>query len=189
MNEKDIKQYKKYLNNLTGRELMDNLKVKPLTGAEVNEREFMKLFTLEQIEIIKKDIQKKVKRKGMKIMKIFEKDGWIFIQLMDMTTKKMLMDFSVGKEFFNELRDHIIEHLLSFKIDDEKIETEEEAQREADAEEAIEVVQYLTDMAENLDPKTHCCECTPGDHFERHGVHIQYPDCKCDPEKFVLKRN
>lgn len=50
-------------------------------------------------------------------MKIFEKDGWIFLQLMDMTTGKMLMDFSVGKEFFDELRDHIIEHLLAYKIE------------------------------------------------------------------------
>ncbi len=53
-------------------------------------------------------------------MKIFEKDGWVFIQLMDMTTKEMLIDFSVGKEFFNELRDHIIEHLIAYKILEEE---------------------------------------------------------------------
>lgn len=48
-------------------------------------------------------------------MKIFEKDGWIHLQLMDMATKEMLFDFSIGKEYFNELRDHIIEHLNNFK--------------------------------------------------------------------------
>lgn len=52
-------------------------------------------------------------------MKIFEKDGWVFLQLMDMTTKEMLMDFSVGKDYFNELRDHIIEHLLAYKLEEE----------------------------------------------------------------------
>ncbi len=55
---------------------------------------------------------------GRETMKIFEKDGWIFIQLMDMTTKEMLMDFSVAKKFFTELRDHIIEHLNAFKIEE-----------------------------------------------------------------------
>ena len=54
-------------------------------------------------------------------MKIFEKDGWIFIQMMDMTSMEMLIDFSIEKESFNELRDHIIEHLLSFKIEGEKV--------------------------------------------------------------------
>ncbi|GAG02857.1 unnamed protein product [marine sediment metagenome] len=37
------------------------MKKRPLTGAEVSKREFMKLFTPEQIEIIQKDIKKKVK--------------------------------------------------------------------------------------------------------------------------------
>lgn len=50
-------------------------------------------------------------------MKIWEKDGWIFVQLMDLTTGKMLIDFTVEKEAFNELRDHIIEHLIEFKLD------------------------------------------------------------------------
>ena len=47
----------------------------------------------------------------------------------------------------------------------------------------------LTVIADSLEPKTHCCECTPGEHFERHLVHIQYPDCNCNPEKYILKRN
>jgi len=92
---------------------------------------------------------------------------------MDMTTKKMLFDFSVGKEYFNELRDHIIEHLKVYKIE----------------EKTNEIGNYLTDMAENLEPKTHCCECTPGERFQKHTVHIQYPDCKCDPNKFVFNIN
>ncbi|KKN76311.1 hypothetical protein LCGC14_0371630 [marine sediment metagenome] len=47
----------------------------------------------------------------------------------------------------------------------------------------------LEAMADSLEPKTHCCECTPGEHFERHMVHIQYPDCTCDKANYVLKRN
>lgn len=47
----------------------------------------------------------------------------------------------------------------------------------------------LARIADNLEPKTHCCECTPGEHFERHLVHIQYPNCNCNPEKYILKRN
>jgi len=53
-------------------------------------------------------------------LKIFEKDGWIHLQLMDLTTKKMLFDFSVGKEFFNELRDHIIANLEDYKVEELK---------------------------------------------------------------------
>jgi len=131
-------------------------------------------------------------------MKIFEKDGWIFIQLMDMTTKKMLMDFSVGKEFFNELRDHIIENLENFRLEEEphiefyegSIEKKmEEDDKKRNNSKPSDVEEYLGNLAGKLEPKTHCCECTPGEHFERHGIHIQYPDCKCDPEKFVLKGN
>jgi len=47
----------------------------------------------------------------------------------------------------------------------------------------------LGDLALDLEPKTHCCECTPGEHFQRHMIHIQYPKCKCEPRKYVLKRN
>ena len=48
---------------------------------------------------------------------------------------------------------------------------------------------YLEKRVIDLEPKTHCCGCTPGDHFERHTVHIQYPNCRCNPNKYVLKRN
>ena len=48
---------------------------------------------------------------------------------------------------------------------------------------------YLQSLADELEPKTHCCECTPGNHFCMHMVHIQYPDCDCDPAKYILKRN
>lgn len=52
-----------------------------------------------------------------------------------------------------------------------------------------EINKYLDKLANGLEPKTHCCECTPGDHYERHVVHIQYPGCNCDPKKYVLRRN
>lgn len=48
---------------------------------------------------------------------------------------------------------------------------------------------FLEKVANDLEPKTHCCECTPGDHYERHIIHIQYPRCNCDPKKYVLKVN
>ena len=52
-----------------------------------------------------------------------------------------------------------------------------------------EINKFLEKKAEELEPKTHCCECTPGDHYERHAIHIQYPGCNCDPKKYVLKVN
>lgn len=92
----------------------------PLTGAEVNRRDFMKLFTSEQLESIQKDIKSKVKK-----MK-----------------------------------------------NENKVEN------------------YLEEMARNLEPKTHCCECTPGKYYDvPHFVHIQYFECKCNPAKYILKRN
>ena len=49
---------------------------------------------------------------------------------------------------------------------------------------------YLELKARDLEPKTHCCECTPGTYrFQTHMVHIQYPNCSCDPKKYVLKKN
>ncbi|KKN56952.1 hypothetical protein LCGC14_0566740 [marine sediment metagenome] len=53
-------------------------------------------------------------------MNMFEKDGRIHLQLMHMDSGRMLMDFSIAKEMFNELRDHIIEHLLAFKMEELK---------------------------------------------------------------------
>lgn len=38
----------------------------------------------------------------------------------------------------------------------------------------------LENQSKELEPKTHCCECSKGDHFDpRHLVHIQYPKCNC----------
>ena len=49
-------------------------------------------------------------------MKIFEEGNNIRLQLMEMQTKKMLFDFKVQKEVYEELSSHIIEHLLAFKV-------------------------------------------------------------------------
>lgn len=49
-------------------------------------------------------------------MKIFEKDGWVHLQLMDMTTREMLFDFAVAKEHYDTLKEHIIEHLNEFEV-------------------------------------------------------------------------
>ena len=48
-------------------------------------------------------------------MKIFEEDGKIRLQLMNLTKGIMLFDFTVEKDFYNELKEHMIEHLNNFK--------------------------------------------------------------------------
>ena len=48
-------------------------------------------------------------------MKIFEENGNIRLQLMDLVRGKMLFDFIVSKGVFNELRDHIISNLEEFE--------------------------------------------------------------------------
>ena len=52
-----------------------------------------------------------------------------------------------------------------------------------------EIDKELEELEELLEPKTHCCECTPGEHLQRHNIHIQYPNCNCDPKKYILMRN
>jgi hypothetical protein len=49
--------------------------------------------------------------------------------------------------------------------------------------------EYLEHLSDSLEPHTHCCECTPGPHFELHFVHIQYPNCTCEKKNYRLQRN
>lgn len=49
-------------------------------------------------------------------MIIFEENGKIRLQLKDVRNNVMLFDFTIEKEAFNELKDHIIEHLSAFKL-------------------------------------------------------------------------
>jgi hypothetical protein len=49
-------------------------------------------------------------------MKIFEENGKIRLQLMNLDTKTMLFDFTVEFNEFEELRDHVIASLKGFKI-------------------------------------------------------------------------
>lgn len=43
---------------------------------------------------------------------------------------------------------------------------------------------------EDLEPKSHCCECTKGDNYDPfHQIHIQYKNCNCKKENYVLKNN
>lgn len=49
-------------------------------------------------------------------MKIFEENGKVRLQLMDMQKNIILFDFTVEKEAYEELASHIIEHLLNFKV-------------------------------------------------------------------------
>ena len=49
-------------------------------------------------------------------MKIFEENGKIRLQLMNLETKKMLFDFTVEIDEFEELKNHIIEHLKWFEV-------------------------------------------------------------------------
>lgn len=50
-------------------------------------------------------------------MKIFEEKGKIRLQLMNMPTNTMLFDFTVEKEDYGELVDHIVTHLKGFKVE------------------------------------------------------------------------
>lgn len=53
----------------------------------------------------------------------------------------------------------------------------------------VDLDKLFDEWDKKLEPHTHCCECTKGKHYQRHVVHIQYPDCTCLPKHFVLKRN
>ncbi len=46
--------------------------------------------------------------------------------------------------------------------------------------------EYLGKVSDIVEPDTHCCECT---REERHMIHIQYPDCACKKEKYILNKN
>ena len=48
-------------------------------------------------------------------MIIFMDEGKVRLQLKNLTTNKMLFDFTVEPEFYEEMKDHIIEHLVKFK--------------------------------------------------------------------------
>ena len=52
-------------------------------------------------------------------MKVFEENGKIRLQLMDLKKGVMLFDFTIEKEDYKELREHIIEHLNAFKLVEE----------------------------------------------------------------------
>ena len=51
-------------------------------------------------------------------VKIFKENGKIRLQLMHLPTGKMLFDFKVEKGEYEELANHIIDHLLAFKVGD-----------------------------------------------------------------------
>lgn len=48
-------------------------------------------------------------------MKIFKENGKIRFQLMDMKKGIMLFDFIIEEDLYEELKEHIISHLQSFK--------------------------------------------------------------------------
>ena len=52
-----------------------------------------------------------------------------------------------------------------------------------------EIDEMLANLSDELEPTTHCCECTLGKYFQRHAVHIQYKHCGCDPKYYVLNKN
>lgn len=94
-----------------------------------------------------------------------------------------LTDINEIKDKFNELLEDI-EKFFRKRL----MELYEELFAPNEEEKSVE--SFLRETAENLEPETHCCECTPGDKYDMpHMVHIQYPDCNCKKEDFVLKRN
>lgn len=48
-------------------------------------------------------------------MKIFKENDRIRLQLKDMRKGTMLFDFTIEKEAFKELKNHIIEHLENYE--------------------------------------------------------------------------
>jgi len=48
-------------------------------------------------------------------MKIFKENGNIRLQLMDMNKGIMLFDFTIEKEAFETLKEHIVTHLEEFE--------------------------------------------------------------------------
>jgi len=48
-------------------------------------------------------------------MHIFEQDGKIRLQLMDLFLNQMLFDFTVEPEKYNGIRAHIIKHLIEYE--------------------------------------------------------------------------
>jgi len=53
----------------------------------------------------------------------------------------------------------------------------------------IKLIDRLNNIADSLEPTSHCCECTPGPNYCCHIVHIQYPDCKCEKKNYRLMKN
>lgn len=49
-------------------------------------------------------------------MKIFKENDKIRLQLYNITENIMLFDFTVEKEVYNELKEHMIEHLNKFEV-------------------------------------------------------------------------
>lgn len=91
------------------------------------------------------------------------------------------------KGFFKEtdLTDAYVDHFI-MTPDGEKHKVVDLLKELEEYEDRVE--DFLDDLGEDLEPTTHCCECTPGDHYERHMVHIQYPDCTCESRNYILKK-
>ena len=68
-----------------------------------------KLFKIE-----KNNIEKSIR--GKRIMKIFEDNGNIRLQLMDLGKGIILFDFTIEKEAFEELKGHIVQHLKDYIV-------------------------------------------------------------------------
>jgi len=71
-------------------------------------------------------------------------------------------------------------------------EIEAEIEKSSNAVNA-EIYAFLERMDVLLEPKTHCCYCTPGLEFQGrhpatdgHPLHTQFPNCRCKPENYVM---
>jgi len=71
----------------------------------------------------------------------------------------------------------------------ERMKKELEKELEKSLKYTISLETLLGKLADGLEPKTHCCECSEGEHKCKHTVHIQYPDCTCKKEGWVLRKN
>ena len=129
----------------------------------------------------------------MKNMSMRGEKKWTSVRVLGDQYKRLSNDVKTpeGKELGYTTAADAVRQAISkvcSEIEDEMKNTSEKANAKVDA--------FLEWAYAVLEPKTHCCHCTPGPGFrarhpakDGHPVHAQIPNCKCKPENYVLTNN
>jgi hypothetical protein len=125
--------------------------------------------------------RKKIEESDNHVLDLIEHE--IFLKLTVEKTEKVDIASII------QLRTYHHQITLMKDTEDNLIEFKEEHRLEKPREKEVE--EHLKILVNSCEVDTHCCECTPGPHFERHAFHIQYPkgDCKCKKEDYVKPTN